>query len=478
MGKAGLIRFFQEHNRLLEPAALDLILASSSPLDLSRVILESAHDEIIITRTVVGRVLEGAGSPASSQPFELVFQGYLPPVRSQDPLRAYGDLFADRYARLARLLKGKPELKNLVRIHDLPRHLAEEVSIIGMVKEVRSTKNRNLILTVDDLHGEVSVLVPKESPQSKEPFLPDEIVGLRLWVSRDEDRIASVKETVRPGIPTTHQPRKSAQPSRVMFLSDLHVGSKMFLHDSWSELTAFLRGESIDPGMAAEIRHVVIAGDLVDGIGIYPGQERDLAIPDIVEQYTEFGRLIREIPARINIVAIPGNHDAVCPAEPQPPLGKEIVELFPSNVRMVGNPSLFALDGVMVEAYHGRGFDDIIPNLPSASYERPTEVMKRMLSMRHLSPIYGGKIPLAPLPRDGLVVDPIPDILVTGHTHTAGAERYRGVLLLNASAWIGETEYQRMRNVKPSPGQAFVTDLATHSVIQLSFLGGHPKLAQ
>jgi DNA polymerase II small subunit len=179
----------------------------------------------------------------------------------------------------------------------------------------------------------------------------------------------------------------------------------------------------------------------------------------------------------LNIVAIPGNHDAVCPAEPQPTLSTDLLELLPRNTHVLANPSLFSLEGVMVEAYHGRSFDDIIPSIPSASYERPVEIMKRMLSMRHLSPIFGQKIPKAPLPRDGLIVDPLPDILVTGHTHTCGVGRYRGILLMNASAWISETDYQRMRNVKPEPAQAFVVDLSSYGVTKLNFLGRTPKFS-
>ena len=47
--------------------------------------------------------------------------------------------------------------------------------------------------------------------------------------------------------------------------------------------------------------------------------------------------------------------------------------------------------------------------------------------MRHLAPIYGGRTPLAPLPRDGLVIDPAPDILVTGpRPHLRGRPVPRG----------------------------------------------------
>ena len=129
----------------------------------------------------------------------------------------------------------------------------------------------------------------------------------------------------------------------------------------------------------------------------------------------------------------------------------------------------------MVAAYHGRSFDDLIPAIPGASYSRPTDVMKRMLAMRHLAPIYGGRTPLAPLARDGLIIDPAPDILVTGHAHTFGVDQYNGILLLNASTWQAETEYQRMRNITPVPARAAVVDLTNLAVSTLDFSTRRPR---
>ena len=219
----------------------------------------------------------------------------------------------------------------------------------------------------------------------------------------------------------------------------------------------------------------MVAGDLVDGIGIYPQQERDLAIADVVQQYAELGRRLSELPERLSIVVVPGKPRCRLPGRAATFAPRRRSERHSRRTSTRSrNPSTFALHGVVVEAYHGRSFDDLIPAIPGASYARPTEVMKRMLAMRHLAPIYGDRTPLAPLPRDGLVIDPAPDILVTGHAHTYGADRYRGVLLLNASTWQAETEYQRMRNISPVPARAAVVDLSTLDLLTLDFSAGDP----
>ena len=485
-----LVHYFEEHHKLVEAGALQLLLTHHQPLVVSKELLDRADDaDPFVTREMVEAVLAhrrrasapgtpaGAGelaarAPPPVVPFEVLSEGFSGPPVATQPLAAYEALFQSRFRALARLLRGRPTLANLRPVKEL-KPSEGTASVIGMVREVRETPQRHhIVLTVDDESGSVELLVPKGSPGSRLPFLPDEVIGASLQFSKEPGRLPRVAAVERPDVPASRSSGRSPRARRAIFLSDLHIGSRSFLSDSWAHLVEFLRGRGPYPDLAATIDHVVIAGDLVDGIGIYPRQERDLAISDVVEQYTELGRRLGELPERLTIVAVPGNHDAVCPAEPQPALPSNLAKGLPANVRILSNPSTFALEGVVVEAYHGRSFDDLIPALPGASYARPTEVMKRMLLMRHLAPIYGDRTPLAPLPRDGMVIDPAPDILVTGHAHTYGFDRYRGVLLLNASTWQSETEYQRMRNISPVPARAAVVDLANLGLVTLDFSRG------
>ncbi len=493
-----LVTYFEEHHRLVEAGALQLLLTQSHPLLVSRDLVEQPTDgspvvtvemveralalraPVTPTTRVAAAELKSSARPGDVRlevPYALVREGFEGPPVGADALTAYSTLFLSRYRALARLMRGRPELPNLRPISAL-RAGDGPTSVIGLVREVRTTaKRHHLVVTLDDDSGSAEVLVPQDSPAATSSFLTDEVVGMRLQPPREAGRLPRVLAVERPDVPAARAVGRSPRRRRALFLSDLHVGSRSFLAESWGHLVDFLRGDGPEPGVAAEVDHVVIAGDLVDGIGVYPQQERDLAIADVVEQYAELGRRLRELPERLSIVVVPGNHDAVCPAEPQPALPPALRAALPANVHSLANPSTFALHGVVVEAYHGRSFDDLIPAIPGASYSRPTEVMKRMLQMRHLAPIYGDRTPLAPLPRDGLVVDPAPDILVTGHVHTYGADHYRGVLLLNASTWQAETEYQRMRNISPVPARAAVVDLSTLDLTTLDFSSGAPPPA-
>lgn len=493
--RGDLIRYFGEHRKLVEAEALTLLLTSREPVLLSRrLIEESGAAAPFVTRAMVERALgattsggraaplppagpDGALAGAAPEPaYRLLAEGFTAMAESKPPLEAYGALFTSRFRALQRMFKGRPDLPNPAPIKESRQH-AGRVSVVGMVHQVRrSSERKHLIVEVEDETGAIEVLLPRDSPAAHATWLPDEVVGIELQMPREPNRLPVALQLQRPDVPMRRTTHRASGPRRVMFLSDLHIGSRAFMAESWRELVAFLRGEGPSPELAEEVHHVVVAGDLVDGIGIYPHQEADLAIHDIFEQYAELGRRLAELPARLNIVVVPGNHDAVCPAEPQPALPPEIRGGLPENVHAIGNPGTFALDGVVIEAYHGRSFDDLIPAIPGASYARPTEVMKTMLAMRHLAPIYGGRTPLAPLARDGLVIDPVPDILVTGHAHTYGVDQYRGVLLLNASAWQAETSYQRMRNISPVPARAAVVNLADLTLDSLDFERARPGL--
>jgi DNA polymerase II small subunit len=486
-----LVAYFEEHHKLVEANALILLLDQAQPLVVSRDVVERiGPGSPVVTQEVVQEVLAerapaasrrptersppgaSAGPPGSSGDFTVVREGYSAPSKAETPIAGYTRLFTSRYRQLAPMVRSRLGPENLRSVRDLrPAEVVQ--TVVGMVREVRTTSKRHhTIVTLDDETGSVEVLVPHGSPASRFTFLPDEVVGLKLRWTGSRDRLPSAVAVERPEVPVSRTSGRTSRPRRVVLLSDLHVGSKTFLAYDWEALVEFLDERGPAPDLARSIDTVVIAGDLVDGIGVYPKQERDIAIPDVVEQYAEVGRKLSALPDRLTIVAVPGNHDAVSPAEPQPALPPGLARSLGENVRLLANPSTFSLGGTLVTAYHGRGFDDLIPAIPGASYARPTEVMRRMLQMRHLAPIYGSRTPLAPTDRDGLVIDPVPDILVTGHLHTYGVDRYRDVLLVNASAWQGETDYQRMRNIVPHPSQATVVDLQNLGYATVDCTGG------
>jgi len=367
----------------------------------------------------------------------------------------------DRYERLSAILK--KSVSSSVSIEAAKRRTSS-ISIIGMVRETKTTKNGHIIVDVEDMSDHIPVLIKKDSDMISENFLLDEVIAFSGSTSMRgdmfyADSLTRPEAVKKPGL------MKIESENEVAIISDIHVGSNTFLPDAWKRFVKWLGSKD-----AQSVKYLLIAGDLVDGIGIYPNQEKELEITDIYEQYAHLAELIREIPSDIRIIMQPGNHDAVRPAEPQPLLPEKIRKLFSEDVVFTGNPVYVNLEGRLFLSYHGRSMDDILSSVRGLSYETPLLAMKEMLKRRLLAPSYGQKTPLAPESTDYMLIDPVPDVLVTGHVHSYGVAEFNGITLINSSTWQSQTEYQKMHNFHPQPARVAVYHLGTGKVRDKNFL--------
>tara|TARA_B000000475_G_scaffold263738_1_gene250531 strand:- start:571 stop:1074 length:504 start_codon:yes stop_codon:yes gene_type:complete len=165
---------------------------------------------------------------------------------------------------------------------------------------------------------------------------------------------------------------------------------------------------------------------------------------------------------------LPGNHDAVRPAEPQPTFEKDIQQDY-NTTTFVGNPCDFSLHGVRLLSYHGKSIDDFVAGLRTVTYADPVEAMRQMLRRRHLAPQWGGKTPLSPEPEDGLVIREVPDIFVTGHVHGHACVDFKGTTLICSSTWQDQTSYQRMLGFQPKPCMLTIVNLKSHATTSIPF---------
>ncbi len=370
----------------------------------------------------------------------------------------FAKLFNDRYSSLKRILAHRREMSGLIPIAKAKK-VQRDVRFVGIVNEIRTTKNGHTLLELEDEEDKIGVLIMKGSRKSNESFVKDEVVGVVGSFSKDGE-IVVAKEFIRPDVPLNSGMAPNGSESVVAFVSDIHVGSTEFLNDEWNRFVSWLNKDAV----AKDIKYIVMPGDLVDGIGIYPNQEDELLIEDVYAQYAELARLVNMIPSRIKIVMMPGNHDAVRLAEPQPALPKEVTSLFDPRIMFVGNPCYLQIEGRNILAYHGRSMDDFVSNVRNLSYSAPGDIMREMLRRRHMAPIYGEKTALAPEQKDYLVIDRVPEIFVTGHVHACSVGEYRGIKLINASAWQAQTSFQRMHNQIPDPAKVPMVNLGTGEV--------------
>ena len=386
--------------------------------------------------------------------------------------------FRDRYSRLSEIIRGRI---NARPIESLKRRSfrrggdggSEEISIIGMVSDISNTTNGHKIFSLEDPTGSFSVLIrstDKELFELASRILLDEVVGATGSVTNDGNLMLATK-LIQPDVPNNVQHRTGSH-GKAVLISDVHVGSSQFMEDAWLDFLDFLKGESDSESMrelATSIRYLVVAGDLVDGIGIYPDQEMELDILDVYAQYRKAAEYFREIPEHIRVIISPGNHDAVRQAEPQPALPESIQADFPQNVIFVGNPALVDLDGVRILIYHGRSIDDLVASIPGVSYQEPAGAVLEMVKRRHLAPTYGSRVSISPEKKDYFVIDPVPEIIHTGHVHTLGVQRYKNILLVNSGTWQAQTEFQKRVNLMPVPARVPIVDLADFDVKILGF---------
>lgn len=446
---------FLEARLQVHPDVVRYILEQDEPGLIERIIAGVPDHAIVVSaQHIPGMTVTRDGTRFLTDPSVEVVNGS---AGTSGPINGTGDYlhyFRDRYARLGGMIRSRCSTMPIEALTRSNRYRQEECTIIGMVTDVKTTTNGHRIAELEDTTANIPVLFRKDRPafSDAERLIHDEVIGVKGKLSSD-GKLFFAELLYRPDIRIDNTPFKSEEPGKAVFISDVHVGSDTFLADSWSRFSDWLAD--------SDFSYLLIAGDLVDGIGIYPGQESELLIKNIYEQYGAFGAMMRDLPSRMKIIISPGNHDVVRGAEPQPVIPDAFIKRFPENCVLVENPALVNLQGVRVLMYHGRSIDDMIGLIPGASYEQSGQMMQEMLQRRHLAPAYGRRTPIAAGKIDRMIIDPLPEILHTGHVHIKGITTYRGVLGINAGTWQSQTMFQHQMNVNPTPALAVVVDLQT-----------------
>jgi DNA polymerase II small subunit len=370
--------------------------------------------------------------------------------------------FNDRFERLREFFgssRGTSLGSMLNSIESVKQYTTgREVSIVGMIYDKIITKNGHLLVTLEDESGSAKVLFVKSSREntrdmldlfeSAKRIITDEVIAIRGKISGG---LIIANTILWPDIPIRTR-KRTEEDTAIAFLSDIHVGSKLFMEKQFARFLSWINGD-VDhrKDLAGKIKYIVASGDLVDGIGVYPNQDKELSIPDIYKQYSVLLDFTSAIPDYIHVFLLPGNHDAVRRAEPQPALGKDLIgEFNRSNIHFVSDPGYVTVGGIKVLGYHGTSLDSVIQAVHGCSYSKPEIAMTEVLKRRHLSPIYGDN-PIVPSRKDTMVIDEVPDILHMGHVHKNGDSDYHGTLIVNSGTWQARTAYQVKLGHIPSP---------------------------
>lgn len=465
LGEQEIVQRFLMTKRQVHPDVVHYIKSRNDPKLIDQILADLPEDAVVVSvKHIPGMKPERDGVRFLGDPQIEILMGADGTSNATGNFEDFIHYFRDRYNRLGEMIRIRtPAVPIQALSKNTMYRQQQECTIIGMVSDIRSTAHGHRLGEIEDTTGQISVLFNKDRPvfHDAERIVPDEVLGIHGKLSVD-GKLFFADSIIRPDIPLTHAPYRSDRPGKAVLISDTHIGSDKFLEKQWERFSSWIAD--------SEVQYLLIAGDLVDGIGVYPNQDAELLIKDIYEQYARLGEILATIPSRIKIVISPGNHDIVRGVEPQPAIPDIFRVKFPKNCIWVENPCFLSLQGVRVLIYHGRSIDDMIGLIPDASYSHPQQMMEEMLRKRHLALTYGKRVPLAAEKRDRLIIDPIPEVLHTGHIHTSGITTYRGVLGINAGAWQSQTAFQKQMNINPTPGRAVILDLQTLEPRLLDFM--------
>lgn len=424
-------------------------------------------------------------------------------------VKDFVDHFRARYKQMEIFFRNNPRIGGLTSINKLRnKQPGDKVSIIAMINDIQITRNENIIVDVEDLTGQTKILISKNSSfnddrrsdtyQKAKELVHDDMIAINGSLSKD---IIFANELFFADIPLTKELKKGPREEYAIFLGDPHVGAKVFLKESFENFLSWVNKEKNmteyyydseyqkisvtkdqEQNIINKIKYLIITGDLIEGVGIYPNQESDLEIKDVYKQYEELTNYLKKIPSHIQIIISAGNHDAMRIAEPQPTIlrsfAEELYEM--KNAHILSNPASINLsktkefEGFNFLLYHGYSFPyyaDNIENIrTNGAMERADLIMKALLTKRHLAPSHGSTLYIPDADKDHLVIEEPPDFFVTGHIHRlTTVENHKSITLLNCSTWVGQTDYQEKVGLKPQIAKLPIVDLKTRRVRVLDF---------
>ncbi len=366
-------------------------------------------------------------------------------------IKAFRELFIQRYHQLSKMILNNIShdlsiLNRNLSKNDIPPN--RNGILIGMVQDTGALHTNRFIINLEDpLSGKTTKCVIVQEPPSFPEYrniIRDTVIGIIGVLPKNfaEGEVTAFwgRDIIRPSFKNhLFEPRNKH--SKVLCISDIHFGSKHFAKNLFSKLIAYLNGrtqvneDSLNP---EKINTLIILGDLVAGIK-HSKNNTDLEkIRSFEIQYRGLSELLDKIPKRIRIIIIPGERDASQMTIPQSAIDKKVGKSLYSlsNVQNYGNPVRITINGMKFLIYHGQGYKDMFHDRLKLKSNNLIEGIKELLEYRHLFPEYGPFVPIAPYSKDYLVIDEIPDIIVTGHLHKVNYGSHKGIYIASCGTFL------------------------------------------
>ncbi|XP_011013248.1 PREDICTED: DNA polymerase delta small subunit-like isoform X2 [Populus euphratica] len=364
---------------------------------------------------------------------------------------------------------GLEEGKECIIVGTLYKHMKLKPCVLDEYSKERSAvplvKPHNFMhpddhLVLEDESGRVKLGGTVLSPSK---YVTGGVVALHGKETTAGDFL--VLDVFEAGLAPQMEPQlKSSEDKYVVFVSGVSVGSSKSNPLQFQLLVDHITGHlGDDQGIAAEIVHVVFAGNSVEiPSGLLNGQ--NLASKDqsrLSEPVQELDILLTQIAAGVSVDIMPGSNDPANFALPQQPLNRC---LFPGSrayntFNSCTNPHCFELDGVRFLGTSGQNIDD----LKKYSEARDElELMERTLKWRHLAPTAPNTLGCYPFTdKDPFLIESCP------HVYFVGNQDKYGTRILNGS----EGQFVRLISIPKfcNTGIAVVLNLRNLECHTLSF---------
>ncbi|OMO59958.1 DNA polymerase alpha/epsilon, subunit B [Corchorus olitorius] len=230
-----------------------------------------------------------------------------------------------------------------------------------------------------------------------------------------------VEDVLEAGLPPQiEQPLKSREDKYVVFVSGLSVGSSSSNPLQFQLLVDHITGhlgDEEEQGLAAEIAHLVIAGNSIEiSSGLLNRQ--NLASTDqsrLSDPIKELDILLTQIAASLPLDIMPGSNDPANFSLPQQPLNRC---LFPGSAiyntfRSCTNPHCFEIDNMRFLGTSGQNIDDLTKY---SEAKDKLDFLERTLRWRHLAPTAPNTLGCYPFTdRDPFLIDSCPHVYFVGN---------------------------------------------------------------
>ncbi len=261
---------------VLTEEILDQFLKGGDPED---IILDNGNSDDLITSEIISKHAQEKFS--SGRPFDFhVIQDTSKKSYTSGEIKDFSSYFKSRFEKLSGFLDKRGELKDHRPINRI-RKTEDVVKIIGMVNDIINTKNNHKIIELEDETGTVNVLIHNENHklfEMAELIVKDEVIGV---TGSKKGKFVIASDLIHPGVPRIDE---KPMDFSAVFISDVHIGSSTFLGDAFNKFVNWINtdfGDDEQIKIAEDVKYLVVAGDVVDGIGVYPHQEKELVIKNI-----------------------------------------------------------------------------------------------------------------------------------------------------------------------------------------------------